>query len=167
MTKFEEMCQARNQCAKAWAEYRNRSYANLIALVQGFSSRCQIPLDCLSFAPLDKEIEPGAIYGPAGAIHFDNTDCYWRLGMILTLRESPHTFPQTRVLLELALKEQAGKTLVKRGKDDTPREIDLSNQTHCDELYDSIADRVKEFYSVGPENLSDDTKLRKIGFIAG
>jgi hypothetical protein len=158
------MCQAQVQCARAWIEYRDRSYKNLATLAQGFKVRCQIPDDCLSYVPLDKEPEPGRTYG-TGAIHFDPTDLYWHLGLILTLTESKNSFPIPRALLELAVREQAGRLLVKRGKGDTPQEIDISNKKQCDDFYDSIADRVKRFYAANPENAPDDT-ARKIGFTA-
>ena len=57
--------------------------------------------------------------------------------------------------------------MVKRGKSDKPREVDLSDQKQCEEFYDSIAERVKQFFAQGPENLSDDMELPTIGFAAG
>jgi hypothetical protein len=166
MTKFEEMCQARTQCARIWNEYRERSYENLMKLAVGFIAHCQIPQDCASFVPLEKEPEQGVVYTPTGAIHFDTTEQYWRLGLIITLRESENIWPQSRVRLEIALREQAGKIIVKRGRDDSPREIDPSDQEQCKEFYDSIAERVRQFFAVGPENLADGS-LRTIGFAAG
>ena len=158
MTKFEEMWQAHAQCVQAWNEYRNRSYGNLMTLYQGFNKHCQIPPDCITPAPLDKEVEPGRMYGPAGAIHFDTKEGYWCLGFILNLEGS-------RLLLEIDLREQAGKILVKRGPGDKPKEIDIAlNPKQCGEFYDSIADRVKQFYAVGPDSLPDDTRVRRIGF---
>ena len=142
MSKFDEMLQARLQCANLWNEYRDRSYKNLMVLAHGFLDYCSIPEGCFALAPLDKDIETGVMYGPAGAIHFDSTDNFWHLGMIVTLRESPNTFPQPRVLLGIAIKENQGKILVKRGKEDKAREIDLSNQEQCNELYDSIVECV-------------------------
>jgi hypothetical protein len=165
MTKFEEMCQARTLSVQAWNEYRDRSYRNLITLFQGFVKHCGIPADCVSLAPLDKEIEPEKTYGPGGAIHFDINGGYWRLGFIVTLRENQNTFPQSRILLEIDVREQAGKVLVKRGEGDKPREIDvLRNPKQCADLYDSIADHVKQFYTMSPDNLPDDTTVRRIGF---
>jgi hypothetical protein len=166
MTKFVEMCEARAQCTRAWIEYRDRSYKSLITLTEGFVVRCQIPTDSLSLAPLDKEPQPGTSYGPAGAIHFDSTDLYWHLGLILTLTEDKNSFPVPRALLEMAVREQSGKLLVKRGKGDKPQEIDLTDKKQCDDFYDSIAERVKRFYAASPENISDDTTVRKIGFAA-
>jgi hypothetical protein len=169
MSKFDEMVQARVQCTKTWIEYRNRSYKNLMTLAQGFIAYCDIPEDCFALAPLDKDIEPNTNYGPAGAIHFDSADNFWHLGMIVTLREAPNVFPRPRVLLGVAIKEQAGKIIVKRGKEDKAREVDLSNEEQCNGLYDSIVERVKQFYSVSPDNVAgDDTSsLRRIGFTAG
>ena len=166
MTKFEQMCEARAQCTKAWTEYRYRSYQNLATLAQGFRERCQIPDDCVSYSPLDKEPEPNRSYALPGAIHFDSSDLYWHLGLILTLTEAKNSFPIPRVLLEMAIREQSGKLLVKRGKGDKPQEIDLTNQKQCDDFYDSIADRVKRFYVGSPDNIPDDTTVRKIGFVA-
>lgn len=137
-----------------------------MTLVQGFTAHCQIPPDCVSLAPVDKEIEPGAIYGVAGAAHFDTSEGYWCLGLIVTLRESATTWPQSRILLEIDLREQAGKFLVRRGKGDNPREIDISDQKQREEFYDSIATRVKQFYTPGPDVLPDDTTVRRIGFIS-
>ena len=166
MTQFEEMCQARMRCVQSWNEYRDRSYKNLMTLFQGFVTHCGIPSDCVWLAPLDKEIKAGTKYG-TGAIHFDTNEGYWRLGFIVTLRENENTFPQSRILLEIDVREQAGKILVKRGEGDKPREIDiLRNPKQCGEFYDSIADRVKRFYTISPDNLSDDTTVRRIGFAA-
>jgi hypothetical protein len=66
----------------------------------------------------------------------------------------------------MALREQSGKLLVKRGKGDKPQEIELTDQRQCDDFYDSIADRVKRFYAASFENIPDDTTVRKIGFVA-
>ena len=166
MTKFEEMCEARAQCTKAWTDYRNRSYQNLGTLARGFMARCAIPDDCVSYAPLDKEAEPNRTYALPGAVHFDSSDLYWHLGIVLTLTEAKNSFPIPRALLEMAVREQSGKLLVKRGKDDKPQEIDLADKKQCDDFYDSIADRVKRFYAANPENIPDDTTVRKIGFAA-
>lgn len=166
MTKFEEMCEAQAKWARSWIEYRDRSYQNLAMLSHGFKVRCEIPDDCVSYQPLDKESEPNrTTIALPGAIHFDPSDLYWHLGITLALTPKNH-FPVRRVLLEMAVREQAGKLLVKRGKGDQPQEINLSDQEQCDVFYDSIAERVKRFYAASPENMPDDTTVRKIGFAA-
>jgi hypothetical protein len=165
VSKFKEMCQARVQCTKRWGEYRERSYRNLATIAVGLRDYCEIPQACFSYSPLDKEPEEGMRYAIVGAIHFDGADNYWHLGVVIALTEAPSPFMQSRALLEIALREQAGKVLVKLGRNGTPREIDLTSEKQCAEFYDIIVGVVKQYYERDPDGALDDgSSLSRIGF---
>jgi hypothetical protein len=149
---------------KAWNAYRERSYNNLATLAQGFGKYCEIPSDCLSFVPLKEKFDRKAKYTLVAATHFDFDDHYWHVGLLLILRESPNEITPDAILLEFAIRENGGKMLVKRGKEDTPREINLSDQEDCENFYASVAEGIKAFYGNPDGPSPDDRTPRRIGF---
>jgi hypothetical protein len=161
VSKFEEMLQASALTRKQWSRYRERTYTNLSKLVNGFVTYVQIPRECISFRPLDKEPEDGWTYNLIGATHYK--DGFWNLGLCVTLSNQPIT-PSSgpRLLLAISMKERDGKVLVKRYLTDKPRTLNLDDENQCNEFYENIVDDIKKFYEQSLPD-SDDTP-NSIGF---
>ncbi len=167
MSKFEEMCESVAACNRRWIEHRGRCYQNLNRLVAGFKKYCEIPEANICFLPLDKEPKKNTQYNIVGATHFNDNDGYWHLGLCMTLTKNPNVFPKQRVLVAICITEHDGKVMVKRGPEDKPRQLDLDNQSQYSEFYESIVERVKEFFAGGPQEFTDTSaSLKRIGFRA-
>ena len=67
-----------------------------------------------------------------------------------------------RTLVQICVREQKGKLLVRLGRKPSPREIDPGDQKQREELFDSIVDAVKRFYS--GEDQSDGSEIKRVGF---
>jgi hypothetical protein len=121
------------------------------------------PKGISAFVPA-KDAEPEKQYTPLDAIQFDS-DGYWHLGWRITLFESPNTFPHQRVLVTLALREsEDGRVMVKRGWEKEAQELDLNNEGQCQTFYDSVIERIKEYYGRNPQDVGNGFRSSKIGF---
>jgi hypothetical protein len=164
MSKFEEMCKAFTDARNTWTAYRDRCFQHISTLSTGFVKYCEIPQGRFAFVP-DKDSEADKQYSPHDAIQFDS-DGYWHLGWRIGLFESPNSFPQRQVVVRFALKEsESGKVMVKRGWEQEAHELDLNNESQCREFYDSITDRIKEYYGRNPQDFGgDESRSNKMGF---
>jgi hypothetical protein len=162
-TKFEEMRESVDQGISKWAEYRSQCIKDMNLLVRGFLTYCGIPHENVSFSPLDdaddKEAEERRKFGMVGAMHW-GPDGFWHLGLVIKLH------PFKSVLIELCVNNNKGKLFVKAGHDGKPRELDLANQSQCEEFYEGIVQNVKAFFGTRiDEALDKQPSTVRIGFL--
>jgi hypothetical protein len=163
MSKFDEMCKAFADARNGWIQYRDRCWQHISTLSTGFVKYCDIPKGHFAFVPA-KGAEPEKEYTPLDAIQFDS-DAYWHLGWRITLCESPNTFPYQSVVVRLALRESgAGRVMVKRAWEQEAHEIDLKNESECQTFYDSVIQRIKEYFARNPQDIGINSRSSKIGF---
>jgi hypothetical protein len=157
------MCKAFGDARNTWIEYKDRCWQHITTLSTGFVKYCDIPQGHFAFVPA-KDSDPEKQYAPPDAIKFDS-DGYWPLGWRITLYESPNTFPRQGVVVTLALRESEGsKVMVKRGWEQEPRELDLSNESQCQAFYDGVVERIREYFGRNPQDVGSDARSSKIGF---
>jgi hypothetical protein len=157
-TKFEEMRESVSQAVKKWEEYHHQCIKDLHLLVQGFVAYSEIPRDKIYFLRVDEDPEEGKKYGMVGAMHW-GPDGFWHLGLAVELH------PFKTILIELCVDNNKGKLFVKAGKDGRVRELDLANKDRCDEFYESIVEKVKQFFTTRLEETLDRQSPVKIGFL--
>ena len=155
MFKYEEMCEAAETARKKWIEYREHCWRDMGALVHGLATYCAIPIDRITFLRWNKakgeagkytEAEEGMKYTLTGAMEYDDTDRFWRLGVCITL-SPPGVIPEHYVSFALCLSQHDGKAIVKVGDIGKPYEIEFDRLAQCNDFYDGIVESVKQSFS--------------------
>jgi hypothetical protein len=156
MSKYLEMQKAVQDGMGMWEKYRERCYQHLAFLVKGFISYCQIPRENITFSPLNKKAEEGTKYYLVGASHYA-VDGFWHLGVCLNLG-------LRTALIELCVSERNGKVFVKIGRDGKQREVDLADNTQCEDFYEGIIKIVKDFFTERLQEALETNGTISIGF---
>ena len=94
VTKFDELCAAFAESRSKFFKYRDECLGLATKLISGLVQYLEIPRDCVSFVPLDKEPEPDRQYHIIGAMHLDD-DTFWHVGVQLRIYEAPNVSPWT------------------------------------------------------------------------
>jgi hypothetical protein len=154
MSKFDEMCYAYEEAKKKWAEYHARSQKQISTLSTGFVKYCEIPQGSFSFVPA----EGGKVdqhYTPLDAIKYEE-DGYWHFGWRMKL---PHSIMTAILLKEI----EPDVVSVRCGWEKQDRLIDLRDEKQCQEFYDVVVQRIKDFYK-RTQDIGKADRPGKLGF---
>jgi hypothetical protein len=160
MTKYEEMCSAFVEARDQAIPYQARCIADMKSLVQGFVAHCAIPDSQIAVVKRSGEHTPVSL---PEALEIDD-DAYWYLALRLTLAERPGVYPERMFLMQLGLREQAGKLSVKIGPHGIPRTLDLADSTQRTDFYEAIVAHIVGYFQKGIRGLLDKAPLTDIGF---
>ncbi|HBU6186673.1 hypothetical protein ACHHZ2_17480 [Citrobacter freundii complex sp. 2024EL-00237] len=168
MSKFEELCSAYKNFRDQLSDTRHNAYSMAHRIAYNYRKYLELDNDAvLKLIPLDRPVQSGTMYTPAGATHLGE-DGFWHLGVELTVYMGANIHPQQTFTISFKfIKNEDGSHLLDVDDLNASTIIsDVNNATEFNPVFDKIHENIIGYFNENLEFLKGKhNKMSSIGFI--
>lgn len=167
MSKFHELSQIYSQSRKKFFDYQSDIHRFAKSLTQGLIDYLSIPAKHVKLFPVFGEIKPDTEYSVKEAIMLGD-DNFWHLGIQIDLIcDECRTIPAQPILLNIGLKQEEGRFLVKLSQKEKGHEIREDKDADLHEFYEFIFESIKKSMQTGLlKFLEKEPTPCRVGFLS-
>lgn len=167
MSKYDDLCRIYANSRNHYVEYREECFDFAEKLVKGLIDYFAIPGEYVKLFPTLDEVKPDTTYTIKEAMLLAPNN-FWHLGIEIKLcPEDDKKTPPQAILINLGIKKEDGRFLVKTGEKDKGYRIRKENRAEYDSLYENLYQVIKDYLETSVKRFVEkQPTVCKIGFMS-